>query len=36
MVALIDVLKELEDERKPAARGAKRAVRRRAKLRAGR
>jgi len=36
MVALIDVLKELEDERKPAGRGAKRAVRRRAKLRAGR
>ena len=36
MVALIDVLKELEDERKPAARGAKRVVRRRAKLRAGR
>ena len=35
MVALIDVLKELEDE-KPAARAAKRAVRRPAKRRAGR
>jgi AhpD family alkylhydroperoxidase len=35
MVALIDVLKELEDERKPAARAAKRAVRRPAKRRAG-
>ena len=31
MVALIDVLKELEDEKKPAARAAKRAVRRPAK-----
>jgi alkylhydroperoxidase/carboxymuconolactone decarboxylase family protein YurZ len=36
MVALIDVLKELEAERKPAARAAKRAVRRPAKRRAGR
>ena len=36
MVALIDVLKELEDERKPAARPAKRAARRPAKGRAGR
>jgi AhpD family alkylhydroperoxidase len=35
MVALIDVLKELEDERKPAARPAKRAARRPAKGRAG-
>ena len=35
MVALIDVLKELEDEKKPAARAAKRAVRRPAKRRAG-
>jgi AhpD family alkylhydroperoxidase len=35
MVALIDVLKELEDGRKPAARAAKRAVRRPAKRRAG-
>ena len=34
MVALIDVLKELDDE-KPAARAAKRAVRRPAKRRAG-
>jgi AhpD family alkylhydroperoxidase len=34
MVALIDVLKELEDE-KPAARAAKRAVRRPAKRRSG-
>ena len=34
-VALIDVLKELEDEKKPAARAAKRAVRRPAKRRAG-
>ena len=33
MVALIDVLKELEDEKKPAARTAKRAVRRPAKRR---
>ena len=33
MVALIDVLKELEDEQKPAARAAKRAVRRPAKRR---
>jgi AhpD family alkylhydroperoxidase len=36
MVALIDVLKELEDKKKPAARAAKRAVRRPAKRRAGR
>ena len=36
MVALIDVLKELEDEKKPAARAAKRTVRRPAKRRAGR
>jgi len=36
MVALIDVLKELEAERKPVARAAKRAVRRPAKRRAGR
>ena len=36
MVALIDVLKELEDEKKPAARAAKRAARRPAKRRAGR
>ena len=35
MVALIDVLKELEDERNPAARAAKRAVRQPAKRRAG-
>ena len=35
MVALIDVLKELEDEKKPAARAAKRAARRPAKRRAG-
>ena len=35
MVALIDVLKELEDEKKPGARAAKRAVRRPAKRRAG-
>ena len=35
MVALIDVLKELEDEKKPAARVAKRTVRRPAKRRAG-
>ena len=35
MVALIDVLKELEDEQKPAARATKRAVRRPAKRRAG-
>ena len=35
MVALIDVLKELEDEKKPAARAAKRTVRRPAKRRAG-
>lgn len=35
MVALIDVLKELEDEKKPAARAAKRAVRRPATRRAG-
>ncbi len=35
MVALIDVLKELEDEKKPAARAANRAVRRPAKRRAG-
>ena len=35
MVALIDVLKELEDEKKPAVRVAKRAVRRPAKRRAG-
>ena len=35
MVALIDVLKELEEEKKPAARAAKRAVRRPAKRRAG-
>ena len=35
MVALIDVLKELEDEKKPAARAAKRAVGRPAKRRAG-
>jgi AhpD family alkylhydroperoxidase len=33
MVALIDVLKELEDEQKPVARTAKRAVRRPAKRR---
>ena len=33
MVALIDVLKELEDEQKPAARTAKRATRRPAKRR---
>ena len=33
MVALIDVLKELEDEQKPAARVAKRAVRRPARRR---
>ena len=33
MVALIDVLKELEEEQKPAARAAKRAVRRPAKRR---
>jgi AhpD family alkylhydroperoxidase len=33
MVALIDVLKELEDEKKPAARAAKRAARRPAKPR---
>ena len=36
MVALIDVLKELEDERKPPGRAAKRAFRRPAKRRAGR
>ena len=36
MVALIDVLKELEDEKKPAVRAAKRAARRPAKGRAGR
>jgi AhpD family alkylhydroperoxidase len=35
MVALIDVLKELEDEKNPAARAAKRAVRQPAKRRAG-
>jgi AhpD family alkylhydroperoxidase len=35
MVALIDVLKELEDEKKPASRAAKRAARRPAKRRAG-
>ena len=35
MVALIDVLKELEEEKKPAPRAAKRAVRRPAKRRAG-
>jgi AhpD family alkylhydroperoxidase len=35
MVALINVLKELEDEKKPAARAGKRAVRRPAKRRAG-
>jgi AhpD family alkylhydroperoxidase len=35
MVALIDVLKELEGEKKPAARAAKRSVRRPAKRRAG-
>jgi AhpD family alkylhydroperoxidase len=35
MVALIDVLKELEDEKKPAARAAKRAARRPPKRRAG-
>ena len=35
MVALIDVLKELEEKKKPAARAAKRAVRRPAKRRAG-
>ena len=35
MVALIDVLKELEDEKKPAVRAAKRVVRRPAKRRAG-
>jgi hypothetical protein len=35
MVALIDVLKELEDEKKPAAQAAKRAARRPAKRRAG-
>jgi hypothetical protein len=35
MVALIDVLKELEDEKTPAARAAKRAVRRPAKRRVG-
>jgi len=35
MVALIDVLNELEDEKKPAARAAKRTVRRPAKRRAG-
>jgi AhpD family alkylhydroperoxidase len=35
MVALIDVLKELEDEKKPAVRAAKRAVRRPTKRRAG-
>ena len=35
MVALIDVLKELEDEKKPTARAAKRAVGRPAKRRAG-
>ncbi len=34
MVALIDVLKEVEDEKKPAVRAAKRAVRRPAKRRA--
>ena len=34
MVALIDVLKELEDEKEPAARTAKRAVRRPPKRRA--
>ena len=33
MVALIDVLKELEDEQKPAGRAAKRAVRRPARRR---
>ena len=36
MVALIDVLKELEKEKKPASRAAKRAVERPAKRRAGR
>jgi AhpD family alkylhydroperoxidase len=36
MVALIDVLKELENEKKPAAGAAKRAARRPAKRRAGR
>jgi AhpD family alkylhydroperoxidase len=35
MVALIDVLKELEDEKKPAVRAAKRAARRPARRRAG-
>jgi AhpD family alkylhydroperoxidase len=35
MVALIDVLKELEDEKKPAAQAPKRAARRPAKRRAG-
>ena len=35
MVALIDVLKELEGEKEPVARAAKRAVRRPAKRRAG-
>jgi AhpD family alkylhydroperoxidase len=34
MVALIDVLKEVEDEKKPAVRAAKRTVRRPAKRRA--
>ena len=36
MVALIDVLKEVEEEKKPVARAAKRAVRRPAKRRRGR
>jgi AhpD family alkylhydroperoxidase len=35
MVALIDVLKEMEDEKKPAVWATKRAVRRPAKRRAG-
>ncbi len=35
MVALIDVLKDLEDKKKPAARAAKRAAGRPAKRRAG-
>jgi AhpD family alkylhydroperoxidase len=35
MVALIDVLKELEEEKKPAARTAERAIGRPAKRRAG-
>ena len=35
MVALIDVLKELEEEKKPAARTARRVVRRPAKRRSG-